>query len=201
MGLGFNGSTLEQRAWGTSRVGSLAYYSTYSTIRVPFTSRLRITVEMPPCVTFLLSSLKPIVGMVQNDRIMPNTGRIQLKEMMRIKLTAPKPFRLFNPQSRTFRYNNAAQLIWVDIRGAEALPVTIGDAITLLPTEYRLRLHKNENVFVPSGDMIPMAMTNRSGLMFMTAIQVNLHSQRVCALQCFKVNCASFVIACISTHK
>lgn len=66
VGLGFNGSTLEQRAWGTSRVGSLAYFSTYSTIRVPFTSRLRITVEMPPCVTFPLPSRTP---MVQNDRV------------------------------------------------------------------------------------------------------------------------------------
>lgn len=98
---------------------------------------------------------------------------------MRIRSTVSQLFRLFDPQShRTFRYNNAAQLIWVDIRGAEGLPVTVGDAISLLPTEYRLRLHKNENVFVPSGDMIPMAMTNRSGLMFMTAIQVNLQSQR-----------------------
>lgn len=117
VGLGFNGSSLVNRSWGTARVGSLAAYSTYSTIRVPFSRSIRVTAEMPD-------------------------------------------------------YIETSQLIWVDVRGAEGLPIAIGDAISLSPTDYRLRLYKNEEVHVPSGYMIPLAKTNRSGLLFMTAVQV-----------------------------
>lgn len=117
VGLGFNGSSLVNRSWGTARVGSLAAYSTYSTIRVPFTRSIRITAEMPT-------------------------------------------------------YIESSQLIWVDVRGAEGLRIAIGDSITLAPTDYRLRLYKNDAVHVPAGYMIPLAKTNRSGLLYMTAIQV-----------------------------
>ena len=116
VGLGFNGSSLVNRSWGTRRIGSLAAYSTYSTIRVPFSRGLRITVEMPD-------------------------------------------------------YISASQLMWLDVRGSEGLPVVVGDAIRLPATEYRLRLYKNEDVHVPPGYMIPLARTNSSGLLYMTAIQ------------------------------
>jgi hypothetical protein len=117
VGLGFNGSSLVNRSWGTARVGSLAAYSTYSTIRVPFSRSIRVTAELPD-------------------------------------------------------YIETSQLIWVDVRGAEGLRIAIGDTISLAPTEYRLRLYKNEAVHVPPGFMIPLAKTNRSGLLYMTAVQV-----------------------------
>lgn len=117
VGLGFNGSSLVNQSWGTARVGSLAAYSTYSTVRVPFSHSIKITAEMP-------------------------------------------------------EYIQTSQLIWVDVRGAEGLPIAVGDSIHLSPNDYRLRLYKNEAVHVPPGFMIPLAKTNRSGLLFMTAVQV-----------------------------
>ena len=117
VGLGFNGSSLVNRSWGTARIGSLAAYSTYSTVRVPFSRSIRITVEMPA-------------------------------------------------------YINTSQLIWVDVRGAEGMPIAVGDSISFSPNDYRLRLYKNEAVHVPPGYMIPLAKTNRSGLLYMTAVQV-----------------------------
>lgn len=117
VGLGFNGSSLVNRSWGTARVGSLAAYSTYSTVRVPFSRSIRVTAELPD-------------------------------------------------------YIETSQLIWVNVRGAEGLRITVGDAISLAPTDYRLRLYKNEAVHVPPSFMIPLAKTNRSGLLYMTAVQV-----------------------------
>ena len=69
-------------------------------------------------------------------------------------------------------YINASQLIWVDMRGMEGLSITIGEGIALPATDYRLRLYKNEDVAVPAGYMIPLAKTDRSGLLYMTAVQV-----------------------------
>ena len=55
-------------------------------------------------------------------------------------------------------------LSWVDIRGLEGMPIAIGSALQLPPTQYRMRLYRNTYTNVPRYHYFSLLNTTRSGL-------------------------------------